>query len=75
MGLKNPSMIGQKSFKSVSQEVDEEQPQSCGKKDGTQHCSCLYWHTVSAQKMQNTDFVNNDIKTDKWLKITASLAQ
>lgn len=41
MGFKDPSMVGEESLEGVSQEVDEEQPQSSGKQDGTQHRSGL----------------------------------
>lgn len=70
-------MIGQQSFKRVSQEVDEEQPQRRCKQDGTQHRLCLHWHMASAQEKQNTAFINKSIyklsETEKWL--TVSLAQ
>lgn len=54
MGFKDPSMVGEESLEGVSQEVDEEQPQSSGKQDGTQHRSGLRWQIVSAKKRHNT---------------------
>lgn len=57
MGFKNPTMVGKQNFESVSQEVDEEQPQSSGKQDGTQHCSGLHCYTASVQKRYNTAFI------------------
>lgn len=47
MGFKNPAMVGEQSFERVSEEVDEEQPQSSGKQDGAQHHSGLHWHIGS----------------------------
>ena len=57
-------MVGEEGLESVSQEVDEGQPQSSGKQDGTQHRSGLRWQIVSAQKRHNTAFVNNRVKYD-----------
>lgn len=54
MGFKDPSMVGEESLEGVSQEVDEEQPQSSGKQDGTQHRSGLRWQIVSAKTRHNT---------------------
>lgn len=59
MRFKDPSMVGQQSFEGVSQQVDEEKPQSRGKQDGAQHSSGLHWHTVSAQKGYNNVFIND----------------
>lgn len=42
MGFKNPPMVGEQSFQHVSQEVDEEEPESSGKQNGTQHRSALH---------------------------------
>lgn len=50
MGFKNPSMVGKKSLQSESHEIDEKQPDSCGKQDGTHNCSGLHLHVDSVQK-------------------------
>lgn len=42
VGFKDPSMVGEQSFEGVSQEVDEEQPESSGEQDGAQHRSGLH---------------------------------
>ena len=62
MGLKDPAVVGEQSFEGVSQEVDEEQPQSSGKEDGTQHRPGLHWYTVSVQRRHNT--VHSSIQTN-----------
>lgn len=64
MRFKDPPVVGQQSFESVSQEVDEEQPQPCGKQDGTYHSSGLHRHTVSAQERHNTAFVSNRMEVE-----------